>query len=107
MLVTTVRSYTMVFVSSLIRPLRWCHVADIKDLRSGTEQYTVKIDGEIDGIKQLDLTFKQLRDSLPRSEVLAVLVVRPRFHLVLPLKRLGHSALGIAAPRWPRRRGEA
>lgn len=59
-------------------------VAAIRDLRSDTEKYTVKIDGDIDCVKPLNLTFSQLRDSLPRKEVLAALVVCPPFHRVLP-----------------------
>ncbi|KAG9315210.1 Oxidoreductase, molybdopterin-binding domain-containing protein [Chiua virens] len=51
--------------------------SDIKDLRTDTvaEDYTVKIDGEIEDTKSLDLTltFGQLRD-MPRKQVLAVLV---------------------------------
>lgn len=66
--------------------MRWCYlrtefttsVADIKDLRSDADQYIVKVDGEIDDIDQLNITFRQVRDSLPRKEVLAALVVRPR-----------------------------
>ena len=104
-LVTTVRSAELWFLSifhvpSLIYPLLLClltpshltgngagavrapefatFVADIKDLRSDADQYTVKVDGEIDGINQLNLTFKQVRESFPRKEVLAALVVRAR-----------------------------
>ncbi|KAF8558167.1 molybdopterin binding oxidoreductase [Imleria badia] len=48
--------------------------SDIKDLHSGAEHYTVKVDGEIDDIKPLDLPFTQVRDALPRKEVTAALV---------------------------------
>jgi len=60
-----------------ITPLRLVYArnhSDIKDLRSDTDQYTVKIDGDIDGIQPLELTFAQVRDSLPRKEVTALLI---------------------------------
>ncbi|KAF9243494.1 Oxidoreductase, molybdopterin-binding domain-containing protein [Melanogaster broomeanus] len=60
-----------------ITPLRLAYArnhSDIKDLTSGAEKYTVKIDSEIDGIKEISITFKDLRDSFPRKEVVAALV---------------------------------
>ncbi|KIJ66890.1 hypothetical protein HYDPIDRAFT_26305 [Hydnomerulius pinastri MD-312] len=49
-------------------------VADIKDLKSGAEEYVVKIDAEIDGLKETSVTFKELLDSFPRKEVVAALI---------------------------------
>ncbi|KAF9223679.1 hypothetical protein BS17DRAFT_684205, partial [Gyrodon lividus] len=60
-----------------ITPLRLAYArnhSDIKDLKSGAEKYTVKIDGEIDGIKETSITFKDLQESLPRKEVVAALI---------------------------------
>ncbi|KAF8843678.1 sulfite oxidase [Paxillus ammoniavirescens] len=60
-----------------ITPLRLAYArnhSDIKDLNSGSEKYTVKIDGDLDEIKEISITFKDLKDSFPRKEVVAALI---------------------------------
>lgn len=51
-------------------------VAEIKNLASDVDTYTVKIDGEMEGMEEKTLSMKDMMVYFPRKEVVATLIVR-------------------------------
>lgn len=52
--------------------------AEIKDLASEFDSYTVKLDGEMEGMEEKVLNVKDMIASFPKKVVVAALIVRPR-----------------------------
>lgn len=50
-------------------------VAEIKNLASDVDTYTVKIEGEMEGMEEKTLSFKDMIVYFPRKEVVATLIV--------------------------------
>jgi len=51
-------------------------VAEIKNLASDVDTYTVKIEGEMEGMEEKTLSMKDMIVYFPRKEVVATLIVR-------------------------------
>jgi len=55
---------------------RFVFIADLIDLKSIADTYTVKIDGNFDGLDEKTITYPDILNRFPRKEVVAALVVR-------------------------------
>ena len=58
------------------RQTRIAFTADTIDLKSTADTYTVRIDGNFDGLEQKAITYPDILNRFPRKEVVAALVVR-------------------------------
>ncbi|KAH7884366.1 Oxidoreductase, molybdopterin-binding domain-containing protein [Phlebopus sp. FC_14] len=80
-----------------ITPLRLAYArnhSEIKNLKSSAESYTVKIDGEMDGLKEIGVTYKDLLDTFPRKEVVAALICAGNRRAKME-EKTGHDVQGI------------
>lgn len=65
------------------RQTRIAFTADTIDLKSTADTYTVRIDGNFDGLEQKAITYPDILNRFPRKEVVAALVVRHLLHNTL------------------------